>query len=196
MVFEAWEAEDGSDLCCEFVCSLVFLGSRRWMEVICALWVCLLSCFLCKTFSVHLKEETDWLDGFEAWEAEDGSDMNCCVSLFALLFVVVEDAFLFASPQKKNGVPKRECSIVSWTLIYANVVLWAGLLFFKFVCVFGRLCMYLEDPLLPVHLNEEPDLVDGFEAWESKDALHCEFVCSLCLFLWKKPFVPHSPSLA
>jgi hypothetical protein len=67
---------------------------------------------------VHLKEETDWLDGFEAWEAEDGSDMNCCVSLFALLFVVVEDAFLFASPQKKNGVPKRECSIVSWTLLF------------------------------------------------------------------------------
>jgi len=29
-----------------------------------------------------------------------------------------------------------------------------------------------------------------------KDALHCEFVCTLCLLLWKKPFVPHSPSLA
>jgi hypothetical protein len=44
--------------------------------------------FICK------KRQIDRLDGIEAWEAEDGSDM-CIVSLFALLFVVVEDLFLF-----------------------------------------------------------------------------------------------------
>jgi hypothetical protein len=38
-VFEAWEAEDGSDLFCEFFCSLVSCCGRP--------------------FPVHLQEETD-----------------------------------------------------------------------------------------------------------------------------------------
>jgi len=154
-----------------------------------------------------------------SWEAEDGWKWYVhCEFVCSLVFCARPFLFIWKKRQidltvAKLGKQKMEVIWIVWVCLHsfgcccgslrkrmvcrsANVVLWAGLLFFKFVCVFGRLCMYLEDPLLPVHLNEEPDLVDGFEAWESKDALHCEFVCSLCLFLWKKPFVPHSPSLA
>jgi len=135
---EAWEAEDGSDMCIVSLFALLFvvvedlflfiwkkrqigfwpfrspsLGSRRWMDGsdMCIVGLFVLSFFVCaRPFPVHLKEESDWLDGFEAWEAEDGSDMNC-VSLFVCTLVCI------------RLIKRMVCRS-------ANVVLWAGLLFF------------------------------------------------------------------
>ncbi len=63
--------------------------------------------------------------------------------------------------------------------------------------------MYVEDPLLPLHLNEETDLIDltgdltvskhGNQKLLCVVSLSALFVL---LLLWKKPFVPHSPTPA
>ena len=84
----AWAAEDGSDLFCGFVCSLVFTCGRPCM------W---------KTFSysIHLNEETDRLLTVSKHRKQKMEVINCFVSLFALVCLYLEDLLLLFTSKEE-----------------------------------------------------------------------------------------------